>query len=330
MTIPRHGGGLRAAAAHYSIPLADWLDLSTGINPRSYPISPGDPVDWTRLPDPQSLAALTEAARCAYRVGAQLEIVPAPGTDLALRLLPLIAPEGAVDILAPTYSGHEEGWRNAGRTVGRIAEIDAGGAPILVLANPNNPDGRTVDPLQLLRTARLLAAKGGLLVVDEAFADLDPSLSLLPIIGDEPVVVLRSFGKFFGLAGLRLGFVIGAPAPCTRLRALLGDWPVSGPAITAGIAALRDTAWQDATRIALAADRQRLADLLEPAGLRVIGGTDLFLLARSARAQEIHMRLAKRGIWTRIFAEDQSLIRFGMPPECAFDRLEEALRKRGR
>ncbi len=323
--LPRHGGALAAAAARHGIAVADWLDLSTGINPTPYPAAPIAATDLARLPDPSLLASLLSAARSAYEVAPAALIAALPGSDLGLRLLPLLVPTARVAVLQPTYSGHAEAWSRAGHAVSAVASFEAAAsADVVVLANPNNPDGRRLGPDRILAALADLP-EHGLLVVDEAFADLEPGLSLAPHLADERLVVLRSFGKFYGLAGLRLGFALGTGGVIQRLAGLIGDWPLSGPAITIGTGALDDTAWQTATRARLVLARGDLDDLLARHGLVVTGGTDLFRLVRSNDALALHQALAERGIWTRIFAHLPGLIRFGLPPADGFDRLARAL-----
>jgi len=321
---PRHGGQLAAAARRYGIPLPDWLDLSTGINPVPYPAAALAPADLARLPDPEATAGLADAARVAYGVPEGVAVQPVPGTDIALRLLPLLFPRSRVAILSPTYSGHAEAWSAAGHSVRAIGELaGARGAEIVVLANPNNPDGRRIAPEEL--SAFLARSRPAALVVDEAFAEVTPGLSLVSAMAGAPILVLRSFGKFYGLAGLRLGFVLGPPAILERLGGMLGDWPVSGPAIAIGRAALEDFAWQEAARQRLAADRARLDALLAAAGFDAITGTDLFRLVQTPAAPRLHEALAAQGIWTRLFEESPDQIRLGLPPPGAFARLEAAL-----
>ena len=323
--LPRHGGALAAASARFGIAAADWLDLSTGINPAPYPAPPLAAADLARLPDPAALAALVDAARTAYGAAPETRIVPLPGSDLGLRLLPLLVPSARIAVLEPTYSGHAEAWRAAGHAVTGITRIEeAAGADVVVLANPNNPDGRRLDNDAILTALAALPPRG-LLVVDEAFADLEPALSLAPRLDDDRIVLLRSFGKFYGLAGLRLGFALGSGEVVQRLSGLVGDWPLSGPAIAIGRAALLDRPWQDQARARLATGRLRLDWLLAGHGLEVAGGTDLFRLVRTDDARALHENLARHGVWTRIFAELPGAIRFGLPPEDGFERLARCL-----
>lgn len=329
--VPRHGGALRDAAARHGVALEHWLDLSTGINPHPYPLPDLPAADFHRLPDPAALAELLAVARKSYGVPARAGIAAVPGSDLALRLLPLLSPSGDVAIVGPTYAGHAEAWRRAGRDVHLTASLDeaAERASIVVVVNPNNPDGRSDAPTELARIAKTLAARGGLLVVDEAFGDIAPAFSVVPQLGELPILVLRSFGKFYGLAGLRLGFVVGAATRIEQISELVGDWPVSGPALALGRRALSDSAWQSATRRRLAAARSRLEALLSGAGLTIEGGTDLFVLVRTSEAIQIHERLAREGVWTRIFADQPNRIRIGLPPDDDFDRLATLLRPGG-
>jgi cobalamin biosynthetic protein CobC len=326
-TFPRHGGALALAATRYGIPVSDWLDLSTGINPHPYPLSAPTAAQVNRLPDPAALASLLDVARDVYGVSRESAIAATPGSDIALRLLPLLAPEGRVAILGPTYSGHAEAWSAAGRTVDIVPSIEdlLPSSRIVIVVNPNNPDGRIVDPEALRAVAHRLRAVNGLLVIDEAFGDVAPGTSLAPACGDAPVVILRSFGKFYGLAGLRLGFALGDPGIVNRLARLLGDWPVSGVAIDAGCRALGDAEWQAAARLRLQAARRRLDDLLDAAGLTRLGGTDLFVLAEASDAAGLHESLARQGILTRAFEDQPGRIRFGLPADDAFDRLAAAL-----
>lgn len=327
--VPRHGGALRSASERYGIAPSDWLDLSTGINPHPYPLADLPASDFHRLPDPADLDALIDAARLHYRAPDAAVLAAVPGSDLALRLLPLVAPGGDVAIVGPTYSGHAEAWRSAGRKVSEAASLTeaSGSAGIVVLVNPNNPDGRRVEPEELLRCAEERGRRGGMLVVDEAFGEVAPELSVIPHCAGKPILVLRSFGKFYGLAGSRLGFVVGPAEPVERLRSLVGDWPLSGSAIRLGRQALADSAWQAMTRQRLRAARTRLEALLKEAGLEIEGGTDLFVLARATEAVAVHEELARQGIWTRIFADQPDRIRFGLPPDDGFERLSRALRQ---
>jgi cobalamin biosynthetic protein CobC len=317
-----HGGDLAAATARFGEPREGWLDLSTGINPCPYPLPPLSEQAWTHLPQRDREAALLATARRAYRVAPTAGIVAGPGTQAIIQWLPRLLPPTRVQVHGPTYGEHAAAWWEAGHTV--APDDDA--ASVEVFVNPNNPDGRDWPHETLLAAAARCAAAGGFAVVDEAFADLDPDLGLGPSSGTDGLVVLRSFGKFFGLAGLRIGFAFGDPALIERLGRAVGPWAVSGPALEVAEAALSDTAWIEGTRARLRSLRQTLDGVLGDAGLEVLGGTDLFRLIRCDAAAALHAHLGARGILTRIFDYELSWMRFGLPgAEAAFARLTQAL-----
>lgn len=310
----RHGGRLTAARAAFPMAAQPWLDLSTGINPRPYPAPRASRAERARLPQPEALRALEAAAARAFGAPAA-RVAAVPGSEAAIRLLPGLLGVGRVAIAADTYGGHAEAWRAAG------AEIAASpaAADAWVVVRPNNPDGRIAPAGDVLTSA---ASRWT--VVDEAFIEIAPQLSLASQAADR-LIVLRSFGKFYGLAGLRLGFVVADERVIARLRERLGDWPICAEAITAGLAAYPDAAWAERTRARLARDAGRLDGLLRNAGLEIVGGTDLFRLARGAHAGEVFERLAAAGVLCRPF-DDPQLLRFGLPGRPAdWIRLAAAL-----
>lgn len=322
----RHGGDLSDATA-LAPDVNDWIDLSTGINPHAWPITGIARRAWTALPGRADLARFLNVARAAYRAPAGAGLVAAPGTEMLIGLLPLLAGGGSVAIAGPTYGSHERLWRDAGAAVNRLdparPETIARHA---VIVRPNNPDGAVLPSDTVLRIAERCARQDGLLVIDEAFIDCTPQDTLAALAATHPVVVLRSFGKFFGLAGLRLGVAIGPPALTQAIAARLGDWAVSGPALAIGAAALADEAWAGAMRGRLSRESGRLDRLLEGAGFALAGGTLLFRLARHARARDWHRSLARSGLWTRRFDHDQEVLRFGLPGRRAdWQRLAAAL-----
>jgi cobalamin biosynthesis protein CobC len=238
-------------------------------------------------------------------------------------------PHGAVGALGPTYSGFASGFAATGASVvevKRLKELD--GFDVAIVVNPNNPNGQITPRSALLDLHERLARRGGTLIVDEAFADFDAeSESLASTLPSSGVVVLRSFGKAYGLAGLRLGFALASPDIVPSLRAALGPWPVSGPAIAIGIRALADSDWLKATRARLSSDAARLDALLHSAGWRIIGGTSLFRLAARGDARAAFGRLLAGGILARPFADAPDRLRFGIPgDENAWKRLGGALR----
>ncbi|MCV0426465.1 MAG: threonine-phosphate decarboxylase CobD [Roseibium sp.] len=324
-----HGGDLTLAIERFGGTRETWLDLSTGINPHSYPIPQKLAADsWQALPSQVAEEHLISAARNTYQVPDHLELVAAAGTQILLSLLPLILPEGPVALSSPTYSSHKDVWCRENRNPVELSSIYAlpADAKIVLLVNPNNPDGQLIDVKSLLEIARTLTDRGGYLVVDEAFADVVPGSSLLPHIGNENILVLRSFGKFFGLAGLRLGFLAGPRNITSRISGLLESWSISGPAMEIGTAALRDQDWQTQTTRRLIEEMADLTVLLSEQELSVFGGTPLYALAGLRNAKALHEALARSHIWTRIFDYAPTWIRFGLPGGGEnLKRLEEAL-----
>jgi cobalamin biosynthetic protein CobC len=325
----KHGGDLTQAIAQYGGTPSTWLDLSTGINPRPWPIPAALPDRiWQGLPSHADQDALIAAARVAYNLPQSVEIAAASGTQALIQWLPYLTGPGAVAIMAPTYTEHAAAWTSGGHEVITLTALDhlPDHARYVVIVNPNNPDGRLLGESALARVAAQLRERGGWLVIDEAFADLEPACSAVALCRDLPVIVLRSFGKFYGLAGLRLGFAIGPPAMIQRIAEALGPWPCSGPAQVIGRAALLDQEWAARTRETLKSQADRLDNVLGAAGFAIIGGTTLFRLVRHSEAGLRHAALAERHIWCRNFEWADDLLRFGLPgDDTAFGRLATAL-----
>ncbi len=327
-----HGGRIGQARIRFPGAPEPFIDLSTGINPVAYPLPPLPASAFARLPEPEALDALQQAAARAYGAADPTMVAAAPGTQILIDLLPRLWPAARVAVLGPTYAEHAAAWRRGGAQVADIPATDipalaaSGDATCVVACNPNNPDGSRIPPPALLALADRLAARGGLLVVDEAFADLEPEgFSLAPFLPHAAIVILRSFGKTYGLAGLRLGFALATPDRAAQIRAALGPWAVSGPALAVGTQALADRAWLEAARRRLGADTERLDRLLREAGLRVIGGTHLFRLAETLSAAAVFDRLGRAGILVRQFDRPDRL-RFGLPgSEEEWTRLRAAL-----
>lgn len=316
-----HGGDVDRARALYGA--GDWLDLSTGINPRPYPLPVLPPEAWATLPAPSDLTALEATAQAAY--GTSAPVVALAGAQAAIQLVPRLRAHGRARVLGPTYNEHAAALEAMGWAVETVADPEAlAGADLAVVVNPNNPDGRRFLPDAL----RALAARVKLLVVDESFADAEPDLSLAPQLTaqSDGVLVLRSFGKFYGLAGLRLGFAVTGAALATELRALAGPWPVNGPAIAIGRAALADRGWQAETTRRLRADAQRLDAMAVAAGWRRVGGTPLFRTYDAGDAWAAQDRLARRHVWSRAFPWSPGWLRLGLPGTPAgWQQLEAAL-----
>jgi cobalamin biosynthesis protein CobC len=323
-----HGGDLGAARRLFPDAPKPFIDLSTGINPNPYPL-PQLPAElFARLPDAAATARLAAAAAASYGAPSAAHVVPAPGTQILLPLVAGLVRPGRAAILSPTYNEHARAARLAGHSVIETRESAAlGDADLAIVTNPNNPDGRLFDRETLLALAAKLRARRGVLVVDEAFMEVGPpGFSLAGDVGRGNLVVLRSFGKFFGLAGLRLGFALLDPPSAVRLAAMLGPWAVSGPALAIGAAALTDTAWIEATRHRLMEASGRLDGILIGAGLGIPGGTALFRLVRTPAARALFHHLGRAGILLRNFPDNATWLRFGLPAgEDEWQRLQIAM-----
>lgn len=321
-----HGGRIRQAAQRYGIPPADWLDLSTGINPVGWPVPAAPGACWRNLPEDGD--GLEQAARDYYGC---IDLLVTAGSQAAIQALPRLRPPCRVGLLAPSYAEHALAWTQGGHEVATFApdEIDAAldHLDVLLLVNPNNPTGNYFTAATLHVWQQRLAARGGWLVVDEAFMDATPQHSLAARTGIEGLVVLRSLGKFFGLAGARVGFVLAWPALLVRLAEALGPWTLANPSRWVAQQALQDVSWQLDAQQRQALGSQRLAGLLAHYELAPSGGTALFQWLESGRAAAIQDALAQQGIWVRRFDAPASL-RFGLPgTEADWQRLETALRE---
>lgn len=319
-----HGGARAAAARHFGLPADAWLDLSTGISPWAYPVADLPAACWQQLPDAARVHTLRQVAAAAYGAPGPECVLPVAGTQAAIQWLPrIVTPAQEIALLAPTYRGHADAWAAAGHRVHAVANLEAlpAACGTLIIVNPNNPDGRIVPAEQILALAERRSV-----IVDEAFADVEPAISVTRWCTRARLIVLRSVGKFFGLAGARLGFVIAEPALLARIEAAQGPWSVGGPAIEVGIKALADSAWITQTRAALAIQARRLDALLAAVELPIAGGTDLFRLVAHPQAAALFDHLARSGILVRPFAERPHWLRFGLPgDDAAFARLETAL-----
>jgi cobalamin biosynthesis protein CobC len=314
LPLAEHGGSLLAARKAYPQAPKPWLDLSTGVNPYAYPFAHPPLESFTRLPQPEECRALEAAAATAYRAPAAAEVVAAPGTQTIVNWLPHLLPARRVGILGFTYGEHARSWATSGAQLTVVEDLcGLEDKDIAIVVNPNNPDGRLIAAADLHALAAALGKHGGLLIIDEAFVDfLEPGASAVPDTAESAIVVLRSFGKTYGLPGLRLGFAVASKFLAEKLRAALGPWPVSGAAIAIGSAALMDAEWLAATRARLHADARALDKMLAAAGFASAGGSLLFRLVRHEDAQGWFERLAESGILVRRFAAHPAWLRFGI------------------
>ena len=321
-----HGGGLRKVAAHYNIPLENWLDLSTGINPDGWPVPALSPEAWHRLPEEND--GLETAAADYY---GNPNLLAVAGSQAAIHWLPALLPRAVVACISPIYSEHPQAWQRAGHKMrflqnATLPRALATATPYVLLCNPNNPTADRHPRDIAIDAAHQLKKRGGWLIIDEAFMDPTPEDSLTPLAGTDEapnLIVLRSIGKFFGLAGARVGFVFAASDILNRMNEAMGPWTVSGPAREVTRLALQDTAWQAAARARLIAAGERLHQLLAPLG--EVKSTALFATLTSAQSAELHEALARQGILTRHY-DQQPLLRFGLPgDEAGWQRLSDAL-----
>lgn len=321
-----HGGRIDAASALFPFAPRPWIDLSTGISPWAYPHASLPHSAFARLPEADRVAELEQAGAKAFGVESPDRVVAVPGTDLALRLLEPVFHGRRIAVVRPGYSGHLLAWKRSPVTevASESLEAAADSNDVIVLANPNNPDGRIISLDRLRAIAQRLASRGGVLVIDEAYADITPQNSLCAEASDG-ILIFRSFGKFFGLAGVRLGFVITSNHALS-FRQLVGDWPVCGPAVDIGIAAYRDSHWQSAQRQRLLRAGTDLDALLLEAGFELMGGTPLYRLVRCTDADALFRRLATCGILVRPFNDDSRWVRIGLPADDdQWTRLRAAL-----
>ncbi|MBY3130354.1 threonine-phosphate decarboxylase CobD [Rhizobium laguerreae] len=337
-----HGGGITAAAATFGGRPDDWLDLSTGINPCPLALPDIPARAWHRLPDRHLVDEARRAARDHYDSGEILPL-PVPGTQSVIQLLPRLIEDDRIAVtdnkvavtdkriavVSPTYGEYARAFVSARFAVDAVDDLAAIGSEhrLTVVVNPNNPDGRVWPTYTLIAAHDRMKAAGGLLVVDEAFGDTDPALSLASCAPQLPnLIIFRSFGKFFGLAGLRLGFAIAQDDILERFEDWLGPWAVSGPALSIAGSLLRS----DVSPIRGRIDERNagLHAVLKGAGLQISGGTALFTLVADARAGDIYTHLCRHHILVRKFDYAPDWLRFGLTPDPAADRrLGEALQR---
>lgn len=309
-----HGGRLRAAARRYGIPLDRWLDLSTGISPWSWPVPPVPESVYRRLPEDDD--GLVAVARTWAGAPESAACVPLAGSQAAIQALPALRSSARVGVPAPGYAEHAHAWRMAGHEVIALKPGEVAAAldrlDVLVWIQPNNPTGEAVDRETLADWRARLAARGGWLLVDEAFVEASPVASAVPLAGEGGLIVLRSVGKFFGLAGLRGGFAFGPPTLMEALQEWLGPWTVTGPTRWLLTQALGDTDWQQAQRQRLAQQAEALRACLSTRGFSIQGGSDLFVTVDCPQAEAVQDALARDGILVRRF-DDPPMLRFGLP-----------------
>ncbi|MBC07725.1 threonine-phosphate decarboxylase CobD [Thalassospira sp.] len=342
-----HGGAVDRAANRYGIPAKEWLDLSTGINPIAYPVPKIDSTHWQRLPLTSELEDLKAAAKQYYGLPTSAHLVAAPGTQALIQTIPFWLKDrsggqaGTVNVMGPTYGEHERCWRRAGYDcdihqtdpadrITHATSILQAAAPgaVVILVNPNNPDGALFAPSDIVELGKLAHARNCWLLVDEAFMDCKPDQSVCSQIDQMPsTIILRSFGKFFGLAGARLGCAVMAVDLASDLENRIGPWAIPGPTLVVGTTALLDQDWQEDARARLSSDAERLDRIIsENSQLVLTGGTSLFRYYEGSDCDALADHLGKQGILVRLFDHDPNKVRFGLPGhERDWDRLEKAM-----
>lgn len=323
-----HGGALDQAVSRYGGIARNWLDLSTGINPEAFALPQMDLEIWNRLPDSKLQAETLSAARRYYDVDYDAPLVAASGTQALIQIIPTLMRPSTVAILSPTYQEHAASFHLSGWKVhecAKLADVPAE-ALVVVIVNPNNPDGRVVDQGSLLALAQRLDQRGGFLVVDEAFADPHPGVSIATHAADAPIIVLKSFGKFFGLAGVRLGFMFASQRLVEKVEEKLGPWAVSGPALAIARHAFNSAEELKEFRARLQQRRLGLSDVLQRSQLIEIGGTDLFALVSHPDADAVYDELCKKHILVRKFSYAPEWLRIGLAlDDAGLGKLETAL-----
>ncbi|HCH23549.1 MAG TPA: threonine-phosphate decarboxylase [Oceanospirillaceae bacterium] len=323
-----HGGDLQSASQRYGRPIADWVDLSTGINVYSYPVPEMKPEVWQRLPylDPQ----LVETAAAYY---GNRNLLLAAGSQPVIELLPEILHEqgNQLTALLPDigYQEHHQAWRKQGPVATYSGVVDASdeiSARLnephighLLLINPNNPTGIQYTLAQIHIWAQQLASKQGYVIIDEAFIDCAPAASVVQENMPDNLVVLRSFGKFFGLAGVRLGALVAKPAILQHMAGLMGPWSVNGPAQAIATVAYSDQVWQQAMRTKLATEQAQQLNIWQATftrlGAQLQANTALFrsFAMPKTLAEQLHTKAANAGILIRPVpvSPSSSLVRLG-------------------
>lgn len=300
-----HGGGIDAAIAQYGGTRNDWTDLSTGINPIPYPLPSFHGYHWTQLPDRAAFDAFEAAARKFWQVPANAEIIPASGASAIIAMLPSVLKGATAVIPEPTYNEHRAAYLAHGWEMTNKGDVKT-------IVHPNNPDGH------LYSTADLNAQT---CVIDESFCDVCPELSMMSHAIDDGHLIIKSFGKFWGLAGMRLGAVIAPKSFAPALRDRIGPWAVSGPALYTGTRALQDAHWANDTRQRLAQDAQKLDQIMLDKGAKTMGGTTLFRLYHVDNAGAWYDRFAQNRILTRVFPYSQHFLRLGIPAHDQWQRV---------
>ncbi|WP_339669078.1 threonine-phosphate decarboxylase [Dasania marina] len=312
-----HGGNLLQARQQYPDAQQPWLDLSTGISPWSWPVTDLPQACWQRLPEYSD--SFSRVVSNYYGVQG---LVPVAGSQQAIELLPQLLPPSTVAMPLWGYAEHRQAWQKAGHQLltynsyahllGLLDQVEH----VLVI-NPNNPTGELWDNTALQRLQQKVA---GYLIIDEAFIDSCSQTSMLQHVEQGSLIVLRSMGKFFGLAGMRVGFVYLPIELKARFEQRLLLWGLTAPSLYIAEQALSDSAWQIQQQQRIHNMQQAMQQLLAtrlPDFTIKPGPLFISVAGPYEKLRSIKQQFAQQGIWLRIFAPQQpdgdGLLRFGLP-----------------
>lgn len=316
-----HGGRLNRAVKKFNIPIENWIDLSTGINPNHWPIPNIPDKCFTRLPEDDD--GLVEAARKYYQAD---NLLPVAGSQSVIQLLPLLREKSKVAVPDIGYAEHAHQWQTAGHEIifYKTSNLDniVNDVDVLIIINPNNPTGEIVTQKQLLAWHKILQSKQGWLIVDEAFADAEEIPSIVNMSHQSGLIVLRSIGKFFGMAGVRSGFVFAEKNLLKEINEKLGPWVLTGVSRYVTTMALLDNEWILNSKQALNQTSDSMHDLILGCSGVTPSGTKLFKTIVHVQAEEIFELFAMQGVLVRLL-DNKKGIRFGMPGDGDWEKVQQ-------
>jgi len=332
-----HGGQLSKVAKQFGIPEQEWLDLSTGIAPFSYAIPAISEKIWQDLPTISP--SLIRAAQQYYQAKF---CWPVAGSQQLIEKLPSLWNDknSAIEsgkkqhayLPKVGYKEHQRAWSLAGYQIHFYQDAlpdNIEKNSIVVVINPNNPLTDTFSIQQLTQLKAHCQQQKALLIIDEAFADIFPSeFSFVPHLTNynennndsandnenesDDLIVLRSFGKFFGLAGIRIGFACTTEIWRDIIKESIGPWSINGPALFIAEQALQDTQWQIEQSLRLEKYSKKLQELLK---LHLpnasIKANALFITVFLDNAASVYEKLCQQGVYVRL-TDEQNALRFGV------------------
>ena len=317
-----HGGNLDKAISFYGGKESEWIDLSTGINPNSYPIPKLSISDWRSLPTKTEIKDLESIIKSKQKISS--EIIMVPGAQMAINFLPfLLKGEGTeVRILTPTYNEYNYCFTNTGFKVNSCQKFNQlFNSDIAIIVNPNNPDGKIYEINELFELSKSVK----ILIVDESFIDSVECDSIVNQLNEDVsnIIVIRSFGKFFGLAGLRLGYVFSGKEIIRKFKRFFGPWQISKMSVKIATIAFSDDVWIKKTKNNLNEKANAIDNLMKKINWKITGGTNLFRLYSTSNSDLAQKLLAEKFIWSRKFSYSKKWIRLGIPNERDFKKLKK-------